>query len=240
MSRRYQSLLKFARKNRFSSLQESYGACFHAALQIGVRARELGLEDRVRFLHWRVRNDANFREHWALSFRKRHALDVTAVQVDGDPNPLRTIDSYPLHFGTPRDYPLSLILRQVPSSLQAASGDRVAAALIWRVQRSMIVYDSRRTPMPGVISPLFTAAGRLTETLFVLSLHGLSNWARGRLTTLESRLSRSAVLPHGALSNSPVSPESPLVRARVRRAAVEAPHRVARAVCALFFLGVPV
>ncbi len=240
MSSRYQSLLKFARKCRFSSVQESQGVCFHAALQLAARARELGLEDQVRFLHWRVRNDANFREHWALSFRKMHVLDVTAVQVDGHSNPLRKMDSYPPHFGTPRDYPLSLILRQTASTLQVAAGARIPVALIWRVQRSMIAYDLRRAPTPWMISPLLTATGRLAETLLVLSIHGVSDWARGRLSTLKSRLSRPVVWPDVELSNSPLPPQGFLLRVRTRRAAVGAPGRMARAACALFFLGVPV
>ena len=236
----HQSLLKFARKHRYASARESHGVCFHAALLIGAHAQELGLEDRVRFLHWRVRDDANFREHWALSFRQSHVLDLTASQVDGNANPLRKMDSYPPNFGAPRDYPLALILHHGASALQAPAGARISAALIWRVQRSMVAYDLRRGPMPWAIYPLFIAAAKLAETLLVLSLQGVSDWATGRSVTLKSRLSGPAVSPHAESSNSLVVPQSLLSRALLRRAALGAPRRVARAVCAIFFLGVPV
>ena len=214
--------------------------CFHAALQLGARARELGLEDRVRFLHWRVRNDAHFREHWALSFRGAHVLDVTAVQVDGNSNPLRKRDSYPTHFGTPRDYPLDLILRHAANTPQASASQRVPVALIWRVQRSMIAYDFHRASSHWSARPLLVAAGRLMETLLVLFIHGLSDWARSRLTTLKSRLSVPVVPPNVRPASELSSPDLPSWRIRAWRAAADALRRVARAACALFFLGIPV
>lgn len=239
MSRRHQSLLKFARKNSFSSARESHGVCFHAALQLGAHAAELGLTDEVRFVHWRVLGDPHFREHWALSFRAGHVLDVTAVQVDGNCNPLRKKDTYPPHFGGPRDYPLSLILRHVPAGGQG-HGNRVPAGLIWRVHRSMIAYDLRRDSTQGVAFPLVLAVGRLAETSVVLSLHALSEWARSRLATLRSRLSSPASAPVEPPPHVLLPPQDIPWRATIWRAVLNATRRLAKAICAIFFLGVPV
>lgn len=213
--------------------------CFHAALQLGAHAAELGLADEVSFVHWRVRGDPHFREHWALSFRAGHVLDVTAVQVDGNCNPLRKKDAYPPHFGVACDYPLRLILRHVPAGGQG-DGMRVPAGLIRRVHRSMIAYDLRRDSAQGVAFPLVLAVGRLAETSVVLSLHTMSEWARGRLATLRSRLSSPASAPVEPLPHVLVSPQDIPWRATIWRAALNATRKLAKAIFAIFFLGVPV
>ena len=117
---------------------------------------------------------------------------------------------------------------------------RVPAGLIWRVHCSMIAYDLRRYSARGMAFPLVVAVGRLAETLVVLSLHALSEWARGRLTTLRSRLSNPASapverLPHVLL----VSKDIPW-RAKIWCAALNATRKLTKAIFAIFFLGVPV
>lgn len=117
---------------------------------------------------------------------------------------------------------------------------RVPAGLIWRVHCSMIAYDLRRDSTRGIAFPLLVAVGRLAETSVVLSLHALSEWARGRLTTLRSRLSSPASapvepLPHVLL----VSKDIPW-RATIWCAALNATRKLAKAIVAIFFLGVPV
>ena len=138
-----------------------------------------------------------------------------------------------------RDQPLSLILRHVPAGGQG-HGDRVPAGLIWRVHRSMIAYDLRRDSMQGVVFPFVVAVGRLVETSVVLSLHALSEWARGRLTTLRGRLSSPESAPVEPLPKAQLSQQGHRWRARICRSAVNATRRLAKAICAIFFLGVPV
>ena len=137
------------------------------------------------------------------------------------------------------DYPLSLILRHVPAGEQG-DGMRVPAGFIWRVQCSIIAYDLRRDSAQGVAFPLVLAVGRLAETSVVLSLHTMSEWARGRLTTLRSCLSSPASapvepLPHVLL----VSKDIPW-RATIWCATLNATRKLTKAIFAIFFLGVPV
>ena len=137
------------------------------------------------------------------------------------------------------DYPLSLILRHVPAGGQG-DGMRVPAGLIWRVYCSMIAYDLRRDSVRGIAFPLVVAVGRLAETSVVLSLHTVSDWARGRVATLRSRLSSPASAPVEPLPKVLVSPRDIPWWARIWRSAVNATRGLAKAICAIFFLGVPV
>ena len=238
MSERHRSLLKFARKHRFSSAVSSHGVCFHATVQLGERAAALGLENEVRFLHWRVRGDVHFREHWALSFRSTQVLDLTAVQVDGQCDPLRRKTDYPARFGAPRDYPLGLVLRHV-SKVAPQAEQRLPMHLLWRVHRSMVAYDLRRASLHWTGWPLLLALGRLTETLVVLCLSAAHHWAQTRLDTLLCRLpypqnSLSAPPPHTATNR-----QDRALRPTVWSVVVRRLLTLPRAVCAMFCLVVP-
>jgi hypothetical protein len=78
----------------------------------------LGLEGRVAFVRWRVCRDLNFLEHWALVLDNARVLDMTAIQVDGNPDPLRRLAGYPENYVRPRQYPVSIVMnvmdRHVP------------------------------------------------------------------------------------------------------------------------------
>lgn len=238
MSERHRSLLKFARKNRFCSAAQSHGVCFHATLQLGERAASLGLENEVRFLHWRVRGDAHFREHWALSFRSTQVLDLTSVQVDGHSNPLRRRTDYPLRFGLPREYPLALVLRHV-DKVPSQNEERLRATLLWRVQRSMVIYDLRRASLPWTGLPFLLAFGRLMEILVVLALSTARHLAQTRLDTLCSRfpppsLRESKLVPQAAINRNDNATRPTIWADAVRRL-----RTLPRAACAMFCLVVP-
>ena len=106
-------LERYAIAEHCRSGPESSGLCFHAALTLGQLARRLGLEEKVAFVRWRVRRDVNFLEHWALVLDSGTVLDMTAVQVDGNPHPLRRVDSYPANYVRPRQYPAAIVLSAV-------------------------------------------------------------------------------------------------------------------------------
>jgi len=235
----HQSLLKFARKHRLCSARAAHGACFHAAVQLSERARELGLEEKIRFLHWRVHGDKHFREHWALSFRSDHVLDATAVQVDGNANPLRKKVAYPPHFGAPREYPLNLILRHFAKT-QLGDLQRVPAALIWRVHLSMVVYDLRCSSARWTPAALVVATGQLAELVLIMAAQGVSNWAHRRLDVFLSRLARESDTSAAPQTKAPLAHHPTHLRAMPWRAAQCVAASVAKAICAIFFLGVPV
>ena len=239
MAHLHQSLLKFARKHRLSSARAAHGACFHAAVQLAERARELGLEEKLRFLHWRVRGDEHFREHWALSFRSDHVLDATAVQVDGNAEPLRKKVAYPSHFGAPRDYPLNLILRHV-AKCQLGDLQRVPAGLVWRVHLSMLVYDLRRSSTRWTPAALAVATGQLAELVLIIAAQGVSNWANRRMDTLLSRFASQSDTAAAPPAKALLAQQATHLRARAWRGARGLAGAVAKAASAIFFLAVPV
>jgi hypothetical protein len=238
VSERHRSLLKFARKNRFSSAEHSHCVCFHATAQLGQRAAALDLENEVRFLHWRVRGDVHFREHWSLSFRSTQVLDLTAVQVDGHSNPLRRKTDYPARFGSPRDYPLGLVLRHVAKG-PPPSEQRLPVSLLWRVHRSMVAYDLRRASWRWTGWPFFVAFVRLSETLAVLALSATHHWAQTRLDTLRFRLRHPLHSPLEPLQQTATNRIDKVLQPTVWGDAMGRLRTLPRAACAMFFLGVP-
>ncbi len=138
---RVDELERYAIAGQHKSDSESRGLCFHATLAMGQEARRLGLEGQVAFVRWRVRRDVNFLEHWAIVLDNTKVLDMTAIQVDGNPDPLRSLGSYPENYVRPRQYPVAIVLnvmeRHVPEP------DRhYSRRLLWSLHRCLFRHDA--------------------------------------------------------------------------------------------------
>jgi hypothetical protein len=107
---RVDELERYAIARHHKSEPESRGLCFQASLTLAEEARGLNLEGRAGFVRWSVRRDQAFLEHWALVLDGAKVVDMTAVQVDGNPDPLRRLASYPTNYVRPRQYPVTVVL----------------------------------------------------------------------------------------------------------------------------------
>ena len=136
-------LERYAIVMHHKSAPESRGLCFQATLTLGREARRLGLEGHVAFVRWCVRRDVNFLEHWALVLDDGRVFDMTAVQVDGNPQPLRRLANYPANYVRPRQYPAAIVLavmdRHVPEQ------DRhFSRRLLWGLHRRLFRHDASK------------------------------------------------------------------------------------------------
>ena len=138
---RFDILRTYAKANHHTSAAESRGLCFQAALALGREARSLGLDGRVRFIRWRVRKDVYFLEHWALALDDGSVLDMTAIQVDGNPNPLRSAEGYPDNYVRPRRYPIALVLAVMESGV-LEPGQHYPRRLLWQLHRRLFRYEA--------------------------------------------------------------------------------------------------
>ena len=102
-------LLDYARQHHVRAEHFASGLCLDASLDLARQAHALGLGDQVAFVRWRVVGDARFRDHWALAIGDERVLDMTAVQIDGNAEPLRGLDSYTGALTSRRTYPLNLL-----------------------------------------------------------------------------------------------------------------------------------
>ena len=154
---RLDELERYAIAKHARSVPESSGLCFHAALTLGQQARRLGLEEKVAFVRWRVHDDVNFLEHWALVLDRETVLDMTAVQVDGNPHPLRRFESYPANYLRPRQYPAAIVLSVMKRPLLDAER-HFSRRLLWNLHRRLFRHDAaealRRHSLPALVDAI--------------------------------------------------------------------------------------
>ena len=231
MWRLNQSLLRFALKNRIRSSVAARGVCLDATIHLARHCRRLGLDTQSTALHWRVPGDSQFREHWALGVGNGLALDLTAVQVDGNSRPLRKIGDYPAHFGQPSSYPLDLILR-APESAGHTAALRLPVKFILRLQYDMAMYDLRH-------GKALQALTRFLQTPVMVAIGALQQWAHSRLVALTLRAHTPKVLAKRPSERAHRSVITTRPQMNPNSAPVQFVHFLARTICAVGFLGIP-
>ena len=181
-------LLDYARQHHVRAEHFASGLCLDASLDLARQAHALGLGDQVAFVRWRVVGDARFRDHWALAIGGERVLDMTAVQIDGNAEPLRGLDSYTGALTSRRTYPLNLLFelvdRDEPSHTAIRSYPR---RLVWRIQCTLAGYDAKRSLRRGSVYGLFKAAGELFDAALVLASGHLHDRLVRRLGCLQQR-----------------------------------------------------
>jgi hypothetical protein len=184
---RIDELERYAIGWHHKSASEAGGWCFQATLTLGQEARRLGLEGQVSFVRWRVRSDLNFLEHWALVLDDGRVLDMTAVQVDGNPDPLRRLASYPANYVRPRQYPTALVLAvmecQVPESYRHFS-----RWLIWQLHRRLFRHDVAKALRERSPLDLIDAAAELVRRGVTLCTGYMLELAIGRMSRILVRM----------------------------------------------------
>jgi len=186
MSDDYSSLERFALEHARSTLVMAHGTCLHATLELAVEARRLGLGARASIVRWALRRDPAFTEHWALVLEDGRVLDTTAVQVDGDPRPLRTLDEYPAKFQSPRRYPMETILSTMSHNVLTAD-DRYPRRLIWRLHWRLFLHDAGNGVRSMAPRELCEALVAILRCGFALAISYLIDCAAARAQTLMRR-----------------------------------------------------
>jgi hypothetical protein len=173
--------------SHFKSLPESSGLCFHATLALAQEARRMGLENEVAFVRWRVHGDLNFLEHWALVLEDGTVLDMTAVQVDGNPHPLRRVAGYPRNYARPRQYPAAIVLGVMERHLRGADG-HFSRVLLWHLHARLFRHDAASAWRDRSPVALAGAVDEITRRAATLCLGYLLERALGRMSRLLVRL----------------------------------------------------
>ncbi|MEO5689938.1 MAG: hypothetical protein ABIR54_21485 [Burkholderiaceae bacterium] len=159
----------------------------HATILLALEGRALGLEHQLEFLRWEVTNDPSFREHWALGWRGREVLDMSAAQIDADPRPLRVISSYPANYVRMRGYPLAPILACVESG-DFQRPDQYSRTLMLRLHRCLMQIDVLKSVRSFSPSGVIAASMRLASAAFVLAAGHVLERALQRLSRILNRL----------------------------------------------------
>lgn len=161
--------------------------CFQATLALGREARRLSLEERVTFIRWRVLRDVNFLEHWALALDDGSVLDMTAVQVDGNPNPLRSVEGYPANYVRPRRYPIALVLAVMERDV-LEPGKNYSRRLLWVLHRRLFRHEAGHALRACSPRALCNAVAALVRSGVTLCTGYLLEQAIRRMSRLLLRL----------------------------------------------------
>jgi hypothetical protein len=184
---RLEELERYAIAERGRSFPEARGLCFQAALTLGQVARGMGLEEQVAFVRWRVRQDVNFLEHWALVLDCGTVLDMTAVQVDGNPYPLRRVDGYPANYVRPRQYPAAIVL-SVMERPELEADRHFSRRMLWRLHVRLFRHDAAQALRGRSLRALVDAVDEVLRRGTTLSLGYLLERAIGRMSRILIRM----------------------------------------------------
>ncbi len=182
-----EELKRHAIAHHYRSVSESSGLCLHAALTLGQAARGMGLEDEVAFVRWRVHSDVNFLEHWALVLQGGLLLDMTAVQVDGNPDPLRRFEGYPANYVRPRQYPVGVVLDVMERPLREAER-HFSRRLLWRLHARLFRYDATKALRGRSAPALLGAVDEVVRRGMTLGVGYLLERAIGRMSRILIRM----------------------------------------------------
>ena len=183
----FSTLEAVARAGCLASLAEARGMCFQATLNLAREAQRLGFGSRAEFIRWDVVKDVDFLEHWALTLDDGRVLDMTAMQVDGDAQPVRHVDDYPVNYVRPRRYPAALILGAI-DSVGTPSGRHYPCATLWMLHKRLFAHEAAAALRARSIRHGLDAVAAVMRTAFKLSLVGLLEHAIRRMSRLLVRL----------------------------------------------------
>jgi hypothetical protein len=134
-----QRLVALARPFQVKGAGSAIGRCLSISLDVAVEAqRRLGLD--VKLVKWRVVNDPNFVDHWAVMLDDERVIDVTRVQVDGKNTLVCGINDYPANFRNRRVYPAHL-LTSVYQVSSPSSSARLSDHFLWRCGTRLFAFD---------------------------------------------------------------------------------------------------
>lgn len=158
----YTQLIAFADARKYRSASDCRGLCFDASAELACEAVRLGFEQQTHFVRWRVQGDPGFLEHWALRLGDGTVVDITAVQVDGNSQPVREIDRYPANYGQARLYPVPLILKRLKTN-HAIGRYRYSGRAIWAVHYALFRHDASRAIRQRAPRALMAAFGAMGQ-----------------------------------------------------------------------------
>lgn len=187
MTNDYSSLERFAAMRVRPTLSAAQGTCLHATMELAAEALRLGLDRSASVVRWCVCGDPAFLEHWALALESGRVLDTTAVQVDGNPQPLRRLDEYPANYRSPRHYPIEAMSDFI-DTCSVTTDHRYPLRQVWKLHCGLFSHDAREAVRSGAPAALLKAFAAILTCSFGLSLAYMTERASARAESLMRRV----------------------------------------------------
>lgn len=176
-----QKLLRLAASKAIRSPNQAHGQCLMTSLELAVAARDI---EGLSLLRWRVKNDPDFHEHWALRLSGDEAIDPTRVQVDGKRAVVKSIATYPATYFLAGEYPLTIFLTAPVTGAKQLRIYKRPVPMRWSMHRHDV------TVATGINKAGVFLAGvlRFTHFLATFGIGELRRRMRSRHQTLHEKL----------------------------------------------------
>jgi hypothetical protein len=203
------ALSKLARHMAATSRADAEGYCLGLTLDFASRAQQ-DLQMDLHLVHWHLKGDPHYRDHWAIWLDEDRIIDLTRAQVDGSRRWACSPRDYPAHYAQARTYPASVLMRGLPHDL-FAKGTRLPDAALRTLWNNMLRFDLGMSWRAGSISGLLAAVQEhfafqvwLTQRRWGEALQARSRLLQLRLRSVPEYANRQgpAAPPHAKARHS--------------------------------------
>lgn len=132
-------LLQTARRLRAKTSREAYGRCLCSTLELCSAAQKLGIDANV--IVWKVINDKDFHDHWAVAIDEARIIDITRAQIDNRQELVFQLSDYPDNFVSYRIYPSQQLVAKYLRHKEA--GDKLTSRQMWSLYGQLLRHDIR-------------------------------------------------------------------------------------------------
>ena len=123
--------------------EEAAGKCFLSTMEF-IFTYAVANSIELQVAKWKVFDDLDFCEHWAIVISKEEVIDLTRAQVDGNTNVLHRIDSYPYNYCQMKLYPASIVMREC--QFAGGSLNAMSAMVSIKTRWAMFRFDLANAP----------------------------------------------------------------------------------------------
>jgi hypothetical protein len=208
-------ILRMARRLRATDRQTAWGRCLEMSLQFAERA-QAAVPTELHLVRWRVLEDSDFCEHWAVWLDEDTVIDLTRVQVDGQHQVAGPVSDYPANYVAPRRYPARLLLVDHANATSSVRPGVLRSRYLMSLARRMLRHDLLAAGAQRSGGQAWQAACGYGRFVWWLTVRDLRMTLADRFATLTQRLNtqpdyatRTAPLADSAAAASPVGPARP-------------------------------
>ena len=185
-----QTFTSLARKFQILSKDEAAGRCLSVSLEFALAAqRQLDVD--VELVKWRVKDDPDYVDHWAVLLDSDNVVDLTRVQVDGSTKMVCRIGDYPTNYVNRRVYPASLLGPAYPAR-RAPGAARLSNTFLWRCGTQLLRHDLAAALRGRDPRSARVALDEFTTFLTCFAISSLTRALEKRASRLLGRLRRHA------------------------------------------------
>ena len=183
ISQEQRTLLWLSKSLRDTNQRSASGRCFGSCLTLGREAEKR--EIPLKLIRWKVLNDKDYADHWAVRFNETFTIDLTSVQFDKSGEVLQKVSAYPQNFSSMREYPFEIF-----SEIYQKEPDpqKFSSKTMWDFYKAMLFYDLRSVQQKkALMSTSIELMDRIKECI-PLIVYSVNEWANGRLVSINNRV----------------------------------------------------